>query len=163
MAFIRDLSEYTYANSAFSRPGTRAVGWLSQGHHFPIAAPNEEDLDLLWKHCSISVARMRGGHDCEFCPPGSARYAERNGERRLLGVSEIRVFSRDEKVYAAPTLIFHYVAVHHYDPPAEFLRALREGPHPPNQEYFDALSRLGLEWTKATTFSAGSLATAPRE
>ncbi len=156
MAFIPDLSEYTYANSAFGRPGTKAIGWLTLGHSFPTATPKEKDLDLLWQHCSISVARMRGGHDCEFCPVGSARYAERNGEKRLLGVAEIRVFSRDGKVYASPTLIYHYVAVHHYLPPDEFLSALREGPHPPTQEYFDVLTKLNLEWMRTPTSNAGS-------
>jgi hypothetical protein len=109
---------------------------------------NEGDLDLLWQYGSVSVALMRGGHDCEFCAPGSARWAERNGEKRLLGVAEIRVFSRRGHIYAAPTLIYHYVAVHHYKPPDEFLEALRTGPRPPSQEYFDILGRLNLEWSK---------------
>jgi hypothetical protein len=147
MAYFPDLSEYTYANSTFASPGTLAVGWLGRGHEFSTIVPEEEDLDLLWQYCSISVALMRGGHDCEFCPTGSARRAERSGEERLLGVAEIRVFSGDGRVYAAPTLIYHYVAVHHYRPPDEFLQALREGPRPPSQEYFDALARLNLEWS----------------
>jgi len=147
MAFFPDLSEYTYANGLFGYPGTKTVGWLAQGHEFPTAIPDEGDLDLLWRYCSISVALMRGGHDCEFCPVGSARLVERNGEKRLLGVAEIRVISSSGQIYAAPTLVYHYVAVHHYKPPDEFLQALREGPRPPNQEYFDVLSKLNLEWS----------------
>jgi hypothetical protein len=150
MAFFPDLSDYTYASSAFGRPGTKTVGWLAQGYDFPTMVANEEDLDLLWQYCSISVALMRGGHDCEFCPVGSARQAERNGEKRLLGVAEIRVFSRSGQIYAAPSLIYHYVAVHHYRPPDEFLQALREGPMPPDQEYFDALAGLNLEWSRTS-------------
>src|ERR1041385_8918419 len=145
MAFIPDLSNYTYANSAFARPETKAVGWLALGHDFPRMAPEEEVLDLLWQYCSISVALMRGGHDCEFCPSGSARRAERNGEERLLGVAEIRVFSDDGRVYAPPTLIYHYVAGHHYKPPDVFLEALRTGPRAPSQDYFEILARLSLE------------------
>jgi hypothetical protein len=64
--------------------------------------------------------------------------------------SEIRVFSHGAQVYAAPTLIYHYAAVHQYKPPHEFLKALREGPRPPGQEYFDALTRLNLEWRRTT-------------
>lgn len=71
--------------------------------------------------------------------------AERNGEERLLGVAEIRVFSGDGRVYAAPTLIYPYVAVHHYKPPDEFIEALRTGPPPSSQEYFDILARLNLK------------------
>jgi len=151
MAFIADLSNYTYSNSAFARAGTQAVGWLARGHEFPRMAREEEVLDLLWQYCSISVALMRGGHDCEFCPSVSARRAERNGEERLLGVAEIRVFSGDARVYAAPTLIYHYAAVHHYKPPDEFLEALRTGRRPPSQEYFDILARLNLEWSKTSS------------
>ena len=77
MAYFEDLSDYTY-HSSFSRPCTEAVGWLALGHEFPTAAPSEDLLDLLWLYCSISVAKTRGGHDCEFCPVGGARYAERN-------------------------------------------------------------------------------------
>jgi hypothetical protein len=150
MAFLKDLSDHTYANSVFGNRGTKAIGWLAQGYDFPTAVPKEEDLDLLWQYCSISVAHMRGGHDCEFCPTGSARRAERNGERRLLGTAEIRVFSPVGWIYAAPNLIYHYVAVHHYRPPDEFLQALREGPRPPSQDFFNALSEAELEWNSTS-------------
>jgi hypothetical protein len=135
MAYFEDLSDYVYA-AGFVRPGTKAVGWLARGHAFPTMTPDEEVLDLLWLYCSISVAQTRGGHDYEFCPVGSARYFERNGQRLVLGTSEIRVFFRDRRIYSAPTLIYHYAAVHHYKPPDAFLQALREGPRPPNQEVF---------------------------
>jgi hypothetical protein len=148
MAYLEDLSNYTYGASYYGTPETKAVGWLTKGKDFPTAPPNEEDLDLVWQFCSVSVALMRGGHDCEFCPSGSARRAKRKGEERLLGVAEIRVFSRDGQVYAAPTLIYHYMATHHYKPPDQFLRALREGPRPPSQHYFDALAKLNLTWEK---------------
>jgi hypothetical protein len=151
MAYMEDLSNYVYAGSVFGRPGTKAIGWLALGHEFPKMTPEDETLDLLWQYCSISVAEMRGGHDCEFCPSGSARRAVRDGEERLLCVAEIRVFSRDGQIYAAPTLIYHYVAVHRYKPPDEFLEAMRAGPRPPSQEYFDVLARLNLEWSKTST------------
>ena len=149
MAYLEDLSEYSYA-PGFVRPGTRTVGWLAQRHPFPTAIPDEALLDLLWLYCSISVAQTRGFHKCEFCPAGTISHFERNGQRLLLGTSEIRVFSPEGQAYAAPTLIYHYVAVHHYKPPDEFLRALRAGPQPPSEEYFDALARLNLEWWKTS-------------
>ena len=147
MAYYEDLSDYVYA-PGFARAGTKTVGWLANGHEFPAITPDNEILELLWLYCSISVAAARGWHDCEFCPVGSARYFERNGQRLSLGTAETRVFSRDGRIFAVPTLIYHYVAVHHYGPPAEFLRALREGPRPPSKEYFDALAKLNIEWTK---------------
>jgi hypothetical protein len=113
--------------------------------------PNEETLDLLWLYCSISVVQTRGGHDCEFCHVSAVpRYFERNGQRLFLGTSEIRIFSQTGTIYAAPTLIYHYVAAHHYKPPDEFLEALRKGPRPPSKEYFDTLARLNLEWSRTS-------------
>jgi hypothetical protein len=148
MAYFDDLSDYVYYNSAFSRPGTKAVGWLGLGHEFPARPPEDSLLDLLWLYCSISVAQMRGWHDCEFCSRGGAPYAERNGQELLLGTSELRAFSRDGSIYAAPTLIYHYMAVHHYQPPDEFLQALCDGPKPPSPEYFCQLDKLRLEWNR---------------
>jgi hypothetical protein len=124
---------------------------LARGHAFPTMTRDEEVLDLLWLYCSISVALTRGIHDCEFCPSCSAHKAERKGESLLLGAAEVRVFSGDGRTYAGPTLIYHYVAVHHYKPPDEFMQALREGPRPPTQEYFDGLARLNLEWSRTST------------
>ncbi len=147
MAYFKDLSDYVYATGAI-RPGTKAVGWLAQGHAFPTKAPDDNTLDALWLYCSISVAQTRGIHSCEFCPIGTARCFERNGQRLSLGTSEIRVFSQDGGIYAAPTLIYHYIGVHQYKPPDGFLQALREGHGPPKKEYFDALTRLNLEWNE---------------
>ncbi|MCU1269170.1 MAG: hypothetical protein JWN74_464 [Acidobacteriaceae bacterium] len=123
MAYVEDLSSYTYYRSIFNRPGTRTVGWLGRGRDFEKLALADETLDLIWQYCKVSVAQLRGVHECEFCPPGDSFYAERSGEKLLLGTSEIRVFGKDKAIYAAPTLIYHYVAIHHYKPPDEFLIA----------------------------------------
>jgi hypothetical protein len=61
------------------------------------------------------------------------------GERMRLGYAQIRVFGKRGKVYAAPNMIYHYVTVHHYKPPAEFIQALKYGPCPPDPEYLDRL------------------------
>jgi hypothetical protein len=148
MTYFKDLTIYEYTE-VLVRPGNN-IGWLGRGRPFPAATPSEEVLDLLWLFCSISVQRARGGHICELCLGGNLHYAERNGERLDLGTAEIRVFSGQGHIYAAPNLIYHYVAVHHYKPPDEFLRALREGPRPPNREYFDELAKLDVEWRKAS-------------
>ncbi len=147
MAYFEDLSDYGYDSSSV-RPRTKAVGWLERGHEFPTATPDEGLLDLLWSYCSIGVAPMRGAHACEFCSRLGVFPAERGGKRLLLGTVEIRVFSQDGTIYAAPTLIYHYVAIHNYKPPDEFLNALREGPRPGSQEYFDALGAAKLEWRR---------------
>ena len=44
MAYFDDLSDYTYWDLRFYRPGTRNVGWLDSAHEFPKAAPTEKVL-----------------------------------------------------------------------------------------------------------------------
>ena len=63
-----------------------------------------------------------------------------------MGTSETRVFSSDGIVYAAPTLIYHYISAHNYCPPEEFLVAMKEGSQPFSQEYIEHLELLKLEW-----------------
>jgi hypothetical protein len=121
-------------------------------------------LEAVWQYCKFPVAQMRGRHECEFCwsqlpqPSDKASLlaalrdhdnrvwrSERNGETLFLGSAEIRVFGSDELIYAAPTLIYHYISIHHYKPPEEFLRALKESPKPPDPVYLRRLKKLNLQ------------------
>jgi hypothetical protein len=149
MTYFADLSENSRA--AFRIPGTKNVGWLSLRHEFPKEVPTDEFLDLLWSYCKISVAQTRGLHECEFCPPNTSNYVVRNEQRLLLGSAEIRAFGLNYVIYAAPTLIYHYVAVHHYKPPDEFVRALSEGPRPFSDAYAARLKKLGLDWHETSS------------
>jgi hypothetical protein len=120
MTYFKDMSGYWYHRNGMARRGrspSLAVGWLSAVHAFPQAEPSEALLDRLWQFCKISVAQMRGIHECEFCSVEAYR-AEHKGETLFLGTSEIRVLALEGGVYAAPTLIFHYVKAHRYLPPA---------------------------------------------
>jgi hypothetical protein len=142
MAYYEDLSEYKY-DLSFSHTGTRNIGWLAKGHGFPIAEPSDETLGILWLFCSVQFALTRGAHGCDFCHTEDFVYAERAGERLLLGTSEIRVFPvSGPAIYAAPTTIYHYMFVHHYKPPDEFLEALHNGPRPPSDVYMERLKGL---------------------
>ena len=145
MAHFEDLSEYVYLESS-ARPGTLNVGWLGAGHDVRSAMPSDELLGVLWEYCKVSIAQTRGVHTCELCSD-EAYHGTRNGEYLLLGTSEIRVFGDGPTIYAAPTLIYHYVAAHHYDPPAAFWDALRRD-GAPGPAYFERLAGVGLEWSK---------------
>ena len=68
----------------------------------------------------------------------------------MLGSAEIRSFSNRGAIFAAPNLIFHYVSVHHYNPPEEFIASLSEGPCPSSPEFFERLRKLGYSWSAAT-------------
>lgn len=80
----------------------------------------------------------------------------------LLGHAEIRVFGDAGEVYAAPDMLFHYVACHGYLPPAEFVRALMSSALPPDAAYFERLSGLGLTWSDAMPCPPGGLVLQPR-
>lgn len=48
--------------------------------------------------------------------------------------------------YAAPALIYHYVLVHSYSPPEEFVRSVVES-QGPDESYFLRLASMGIEWS----------------
>lgn len=150
MAYFKDLSIYVYSPE-FSRTGTLNIGWVDFENDFNKATPSKDDVDLLWLFCKISIAQMRGIHNCSFCNRDTPIVGEHNGSKLLLGTSEIRVFSNQGVIYSAPTLIFHYVLKHHYQPPEEFMSALRNGPRPPDPEYFEQLRILNLEWSDTSS------------
>lgn len=95
------------------------------------------------------------GHSCDFCVTHAPVVAEHNGQILLLGTAEIRVFANDGLIYAAPSMIFHYASMHHYRPPTEFSRALRNGVKPSEKEYFERLGKLGLGWGATPEIGAG--------
>ena len=70
--------------------------------------------------------------------------AERGGEQLMLGTAEIRAYGANGVLYAAPTLIYHYVAKHHYQPPDEFIQAVMTGPRPPGDDYRALLRRFEI-------------------
>lgn len=146
MTYFPDLSEYVYSVGS-GRPGGRNVGWLNPTKRFSTGTPDPKDLDSLWSYYSVSVTPTRGVHKCQFCSPPATVIEERSGLRLLLGTAEIRVFAKDGTMYAAPTLIYHYVSAHDYMPPLQFITAVRQGPKPPDPEYFYLLERARVQWS----------------
>jgi hypothetical protein len=143
--YFEDLSDYSYAEH-FSRPRTKNIGWLASNHSYKKGKQSSHTLDSIWNLCEISVARARGIHECDLCTSKESYKAEKGGKTLLLGNSEIRLFGNKSIIYAAPTLIYHYVSVHEYQPPDCFLAALRNGLIPPHPDYFELLNTVGLEW-----------------
>lgn len=97
------------------------VGWLRRGQPFTTGDVPAGFVDRLLPFCQAPnvVAKAAGRRPCELdnkcqLPPTHI-------------VAEIRVIG-DEAIYAAPTLIYHYVTVHNYKPPAEFIEAVMQGP-----------------------------------
>lgn len=121
-----DLSPYQYLQDK-AHSCMYNVGWLAKDHGFPKGKTSSEFLTCLFAHCRAPVNKMRGFHHCEFCDQqhGTSQVlAEKDGERIYLGNAEIHVRGDDSKIYVAPTLIYHYVSVHEYLPPAAFIEAV---------------------------------------
>jgi hypothetical protein len=120
-----DLSEYSYASRALL-PNVRSVGWLAASFEFTRGSVDCEVLQKL-RHLALhnSVNQMRGFHDCDFCDQREI-WVEVAGGRRLLGSAEIWVpDGRDQLYYGAPDLIVHYIGAHLYQPPQEYLDAVK--------------------------------------
>lgn len=156
MAYFEDLSAYAYSGY-FSSGEALNVGWLDSSHVFEKAPPTEELLDVLWAVCTVSVARSRGFHLCDLCTANNLVIEQRYDHKLILGGAEIRVFSNDGRVYASPNLIYHYVRVHNYKPPNEFISALMEGGGILNERYFENLVKLDLEWKPTTPANEDSV------
>ncbi len=105
------LSPYAYRT--YPMP-MRNVGWLGAVHGLPGGADNPlTDVDAArlrdasWCEGGITL----GYHRCEFCPEDTG----------VQGNGEYRYYAPGGNVYSAPTMILHYVDVHGYRPPAEFM------------------------------------------
>ena len=150
MSYYPDLTAYEY----YKKENSLNIGWLDGIHPFEQGAVKSDVLDHLWLFLHHPSVVHRGFHRCEICEKKSkmhmALYKE---ESMYLGCQEIRVFSRDSAaVYAAPSLIFHYISEHNYYPPEEFQNALLNGPQPGSIQYQTRLIRLQLKKNLAAWF-----------
>jgi hypothetical protein len=113
LAFFEDLTPYSYLHPEEELPGTMNVGWLDRDHPFPTSPTSEEFRVKLGRLCQRRVKQTRGLHHCPFC----------KGKDRPGSSAEMRV-AHAGKVYAAPSLVHHYVEAHDYRPPDEFIAAV---------------------------------------
>jgi hypothetical protein len=113
VAFFEDLTPYTYLYPEEELPGTVNIGWLDRARPFPIGATSEDFRAKLGQLCQRPLKQTRGFHLCYFC----------KGRDRPASSSEMRV-AGGGKVYAAPSLVHHYVVAHSYRPPDEFIAAV---------------------------------------
>jgi hypothetical protein len=142
MAYFKDLSTYEYRRGEDRSEKTLNVGWIDRFHSFEVQECSPELKDALWSFCEISINQTRGIHRCEIC--SCEPWFVKGGEKLLLGSAEIRSFGRDDFVYAAPDLIYHYVVDHQYRPPQEFTDSLFF--QPVNGEYFLLLEESEIDW-----------------
>ena len=131
MAWYPDLSPYEYMSG---QPSMVNVGWLERDRPYATGSVPPEFLPKLQQLASEPANLCRGFHVCDLCEqPSSATataaisadqfYTWSEGRR---GNGEVRVQSRAGLVYAAPALVAHYVELHGYCPPNEFIQAVLE-------------------------------------
>lgn len=134
MTYFADLSPYEYASDP---DPAYNVGWLDESTPFPTGPTSNAFRQKLLSYCQPEyvVQRYMGYHTCQFCAESKpVVQVEWEGGRFALGDGEIRVIGTGV-VYAAPTLIYHYVADHDYAPPQEFVQAVLNGPGPGSSEH----------------------------
>ncbi len=107
--YFPDLTPYQYVPHVRPDENRVNIGWLDADHPFSVSEPSLDFLRALLKLVQHPVRISRGLHSCPFCGD-----AEGTGEIEVLGSAVI---------YAAPTLIIHYVDAHQYRPPDEFVTA----------------------------------------
>lgn len=122
--YFPDLSPYVYFRPL--DPLILNIGWLENGHPCPTGSVPQYVLPMLIYLVHFPTHQTRGWHACTLCPrPVDTPVMFRTMRRALaLGDAEIRVKGLNGRTYAAPDLIVHYVAVHGYRPPDEFIEAL---------------------------------------
>jgi hypothetical protein len=132
--FFADLTPYEYGYE-MPRRNILNVGWLGRGHAFPMGAVPDTLVGALRRLIRSPENLYRGYHRCEFCPdppvvvsPTGRRMSNPPGE--TMGNGEIRVAGLEGVIYVAPVLVAHYVEVHDYRPPEEFIRAVLSADEP---------------------------------
>lgn len=122
--YFPDFSIYSFLEVK-SNANTLNIGWLDANHSFSKNKASEELLNGLFEKCLYPINKTRGYHLCQFCKSSSfGLKATRNGKEIILGSAEIWIKGKDGKTFAAPNLIYHYVAEHDYEPPNEFIDAI---------------------------------------
>ena len=122
--YFKDLSKYKYVGKA---DNSLNIGWLSRCHKFKTGEVPEEFVNKLWKYLRYPVQVCRGFHVCELCkePYNGPLIVKNKGTLRKTGYYEMRIWGKDGKIYAVPSLIYHYVTCHNYKPPQEFIDAVK--------------------------------------
>lgn len=104
-SYYEDLTPYTYGRTNYKNPVN--IGWLDT----PDFPKGEVDPELVQKIKNAeTVERYRGSHSCPFC--GNYRSST---NKEVKGV---------DKTYIFPEMLAHYIEVHKYLPPQEFLDAV---------------------------------------
>ena len=122
-----DLTPYTnYLLTPVER--VQNVGWLDANAPFVTGSAGAVLLEKLERIILSSgttdfhVNRLRSARECDLSAP-CGKVSTAGGV--LLGWSELWIPRPDSATFfASPSLVYHYIAVHGYEPPREFSQAI---------------------------------------
>jgi hypothetical protein len=131
MTWCADLGPNTMIHSG---PHVRAIGWLSAKHPYPTGIVSPEILGRIREFCQrwprglepLHWGAFCGMHTCELC--GSCRTSGNVG------------LPANGLLYVFPEMLEHYVAIHGYLPPSEFLDAVMHAPLQGTAAYVEAVA-----------------------
>ena len=142
MTYFPDLSLCPYFDKV-QTDKLIAVGWLDEAHPYTQGKVNEAFLDKLVDLLVKPWAPMYflGYAECPFCALDS--YGVRYKDKKIV-VGALNLFVPGEGfLYAAPSMIAHYILEHGYAPPEEFQEAVLHCPTMRSPEYFQAIVEHG--------------------
>jgi len=109
--YYKDLTPYDYGFTNYKN--ALNIGWLERGYEFQVGDFPEKQEVIEKLKLKKRENLYRGAHSCEFCD----RYERESGNGEYIVMW-------NKKVYSAPTLIIHYIEIHNYKPPQEFIDAV---------------------------------------
>lgn len=135
MTHYRDLSTSCMVEEG---PHVRAVGWLNPLFPFETGDVPPEFLSKLQEQCAspFQPLTLRGKHDCELKLDPSANC-------KATGYKNLWIPSANNCLYVAPEMIVHYIEVHCYKPPEEFVHAVLAAPNQKSPLYWQMMELFG--------------------
>jgi hypothetical protein len=114
----------------------RAIGWLERGSPFPTGNTDRALLRMLEAHTAPGRWMPFVSPGVHFCDLGCKR----------AGGTGFIVIPSSTCVYVAPDLVGHYVEVHRYRPPDEFVAAVLTCPEQSSEAYVELLLPFAEVW-----------------
>jgi hypothetical protein len=135
--YYPDFSEYglltNQGHNPFTLKEVHNIGWLENGYDYPKGKVDERTLSkikALLASPKNNINQTRGIHQCDICDASSDPFVTHrivvNTREIPLGSSELCVPDAQGRIYAAPTLIYHYIVKHSYLPPNDFIEAINQ-------------------------------------
>jgi hypothetical protein len=141
MTYYPDLSPCPYFDPKMADKLV-AVGWLDEVYPYAQGDVSVPFLDKLFELLAQPWAPMYllGYAECPWC--GDDYEASYNG--RSVTVGALNLFVPGEGfLYAAPSMIAHYILAHNYAPPPEYQDALLRCSAIRSRAYFEAVAAGG--------------------